>query len=434
MAGAGRHILVIGAYGLIGSAISRSLIEAGHNVTGLGRSREKAQALPESMSWIIEDLANLTIAENWAPHLRGVDVVVNASGALQTGLKDNLEVTQTRSIAALIEACKASSITHFVQISAPDARDDSDTEFYRTKAAADESLKQSGLPCTIFRPGLVLSSQAYGGTSLIRLLAAFPVVQPIILADTIIHTVDIDDVAESVHHAIEQEVYGDFDLMSDEPTSLSDIVGGFRTWLGFGKAKADLRLPLWAGKLTALGADLAGWLGWRTALRSTCLKVLASGITCYSNSWTQHSGMICKSFKETLSARISTAQERIYARVMLAFPIALIIMSLFWIATGVISFFRVEAAVEILGASFPTAFGLILVLGGAVLDILIGLAMLYRPWTRKACFAAIGLSLAYLCASLFTAPALWLDPLGPMLKIFPIMAGAGLLAAISEER
>lgn len=39
------HVLVTGATGWVGSAVTENLIAAGHRVTGLARSKEKAAAL-----------------------------------------------------------------------------------------------------------------------------------------------------------------------------------------------------------------------------------------------------------------------------------------------------------------------------------------------------------------------------------------------------
>ena len=68
------------------------------------------------------------------------------------------------------------------------------------------------------------------------------------------------------------------------------------------------------------------------------------------------------------------------------------------------------------------------------MDILIGLALLFRPAVRFACLAAVLLSLAYLAGSALVAPQLWADPLGPMVKVFPAIALAVIVAALSEER
>ena len=39
------RVLVLGAYGLLGSAITRQLLQDGHSVTGLGRSAKKGERL-----------------------------------------------------------------------------------------------------------------------------------------------------------------------------------------------------------------------------------------------------------------------------------------------------------------------------------------------------------------------------------------------------
>ena len=53
---------------------------------------------PALHGWIRADLNRLTAAEAWAPHVRGVRVVINASGALQTGARDRLGNSQDRAI------------------------------------------------------------------------------------------------------------------------------------------------------------------------------------------------------------------------------------------------------------------------------------------------------------------------------------------------
>ena len=80
----------------------------------------------------------------------------------------------------MIAACEAAGISRFVQISAPGATAAASTEFMRSKAAADARLKASSLDWTILRPGLVIGRDAFGGTALIRALAAFPLVVPLI--------------------------------------------------------------------------------------------------------------------------------------------------------------------------------------------------------------------------------------------------------------
>jgi hypothetical protein len=74
------------------------------------------------------------------------------------------------------------------------------------------------------------------------------------------------------------------------------------------------------------------------------------------------------------------------------------------------------------------------VIAGALADIAIGLAILYRPTARWGLFAALALSGFYLFAGTILAPELWRDPLGALLKIFPFVALNLVALAILKER
>src|SRR6185295_13721785 len=190
------RVLVLGGYGLIGSEVVRRLRAEGLDVVGFGRTARKGKTLLGEIEWRGGDLNKLRTPAAWAAHLDGIDAVVNASGALQDGLKDELAFSQDEAIGACIEACAKSGVQRFIQISAPGAAVAAKTVFMRTKASADQKLRASTLTWTILKPGLVISAYAYGATALMRMLAAFPYLQPLILARARIQTVAAADVAE----------------------------------------------------------------------------------------------------------------------------------------------------------------------------------------------------------------------------------------------
>lgn len=429
------RVLVLGAYGLIGTATTRALLAHGHEVTGLGRSAAKGKRAAPDADWITADISAHTTPEGWRPLLKGVDAVVNAAGLLQNGLNDNVAGVQRDAIKALIHACEQSDVTAYVQISAPGAAVTSDTEFFRTKAEADQALKASGLDWTILRPGLVLSPHAYGGTSLIRRLAAMPAIQFVMLGQAKIQTVHVQDVANAVVFALEHKLSGvDAALVEETPHTLQVLVLRIREWLGFGAPVATLSVPLVLGRGLALGADFAGYLGWRSSLRTTSLRVLAADVLGDAKAWPALTGQRLRTLDETLHDLPSTLQERIHARAMFWFPFLLLTLSLFWIASGVIGILRQDAALALLQGALPAPFGKSAVLTGSVLDILIGLGLLFRPTVRLACLAAILLSLAYLAGAALFVPHLWADPLGSIVKTFPAIALAVIVSALAEER
>ncbi len=66
----------------------RRLADAGHRVVGVGRSQTSAAQSPFT-DWRTFDIATRAI-KDWHRDLRDIDVVVNASEALQDGARDDL--------------------------------------------------------------------------------------------------------------------------------------------------------------------------------------------------------------------------------------------------------------------------------------------------------------------------------------------------------
>ncbi|NJM82850.1 MAG: NAD(P)H-binding protein [Tabrizicola sp.] len=191
------HILILGAYGLIGAGIARHLVSLGYPVTGFGRNAAVASRVLPGVPVIVRDMATLTRGDDWGAVLDGVTAVVNCAGALQDGREDDLEALHHHAVAALAEACAARGV-RLVQISAVGARADAATGFLATKGRGDAAIRASGAPHQIFRPGLVLAPHGYGGSALLRMLAAVPVVQPVAMAEARIQTVALADLAEAV--------------------------------------------------------------------------------------------------------------------------------------------------------------------------------------------------------------------------------------------
>ncbi len=429
------RVLVLGGYGLIGLEIMRVLKGAGHDVIGFGRSAPRGRRLAPDFPWTEGDMARMS-AGDWMAPLAGVEAVVNAAGALQDGSRDSVEAVHHTAAVALLAACARRGVTHFVQVSAPGATVEADTAFLRTKAAGDAAVRASGLDWTILKPGLVIGAGAYGGTALVRMLAAFPLVQPVVLADAKIQTVAASDVADAVRAVLGGEVESrrDYDLADGEVHTLSALLKKMRNWSGREDALWEWRLPRAAGYAVARLADVAGWMGWRSPLRTTALKSLEAGVVADVSAWRAAGGARLKSLDETLAALPSTMQERVFGRAQLVFPFLVLTLAAFWIASGLIGGWRREEAAAVLDGAMPRVLADGFVIGGVVADLLIGWGLLWRRWTRRAAWASIVVSLGYLAAGTVLTPHLWLDPLGVFVKVFPAMALALAVAALAEER
>src|SRR5205085_9257363 len=123
------RVLVLGAYGLIGSAIVEALLAAGHRVVGLGRSLQAARIRYRDIEWISHDLRNLRTPDHWASLLTGIDAVINAAGVLQDGPGDDVVAVQSAAMLALFRRCETHGIRRIVQISAVGAEANAPTRF-----------------------------------------------------------------------------------------------------------------------------------------------------------------------------------------------------------------------------------------------------------------------------------------------------------------
>lgn len=166
------RVLVVGAYGLIGGYIVSELLREGHDVIGAGRDIARAARRFPQAAWVRADLAAASTAD-WRGCLQGVDAVVNCAGALQDSPSDRLRDVHVEGLKALATAARVAGVARFIHISAVGVGD-SAQPFGQTKFMGEQVLSQQDLAWIILRPGLVVAPAAFGGTALLRGLAAFP--------------------------------------------------------------------------------------------------------------------------------------------------------------------------------------------------------------------------------------------------------------------
>lgn len=426
--------IILGGYGLIGAACLRALADAGFDVTGIGRSATSAHGIDPRADWLIRDIPAIPVAD-WRDILQGVAVVVNAAGALQDGSRDDLHAIHVTALARLTEAAKDLPL-RLIQISAARVSPQASTRFFRSKAEGDALVRR--LPdWVILRPTLVLAREAYGGTALLRATAALPGILPQVMPEAPIQTISLDDLAQAVVASANREIpHGtEADLTSAESHNLPELALAFRRWLGLPEPRFRPRISRWTLPVISGLADALGHLGWRSPLRSTALRSLSEGITGDPGPWTSVGGRPCRPLAETLAAHPATRADRLAARTYFALPLAVTALAIFWTLTGLITLAAPDRAIPILTSRGMTqAAAALLVLAGALADITLGLLILWRNTAGRAALGMALLSGAYLVGSLFTAPDLWADPLGPMLKVLPGLVLALWVWLMLEDR
>jgi hypothetical protein len=251
-----------------------------------------------------------------------------------------------------------------------------------------------------------------------------------------LQVVRLDDVVTTVAKLLAPEAPTRvvLELAGPEPLAFEDVVSIYRQWLGR-KPALRFRLPQVFASLLYRVGDLAGWFGWRPALRSTAGKEIVRGATGDPTAWIKAIGLRPRSLPEALRAAPASVQERWFSQLFFLKPLIFVVLPLFWILTGIISlttgFDEGVILMNHAGGGFLSAPS---VIAGALADIAVGVAIAFRGASRTGLWTAVLLSLFYAAASTVLVPELWNEPLGPLLKIWPILILHLVALAILEER
>jgi uncharacterized protein YbjT (DUF2867 family) len=429
------RVLVTGATGLIGAALVASLVDRSDAVVAVARRTTRAARSMPSVHWVAVDIAAAKSPENWRPHLAGVDAVVNCAGVLQDSAGDSTRGVHLDGVAALFVACERAGIRRVIQISAIGIDRETPTAFSRSKREGDEALMRRDLDWVILRPSVVLGPAAYGGSALFRGLAALPWLP--VLPDTgPLQVVQLEDVVASILFFLAPTAPARLalDIAGPERLSFTDIVRRYRAWLGWPEPRLVSLPRSAAAPIFALG-DFAGWLGWRSPLRSTARREVTRGAAGDPAPWTALTGIAPKSLTAALAARPASVQERWFAGLYMLKPLIFTVLSVFWAVTGLLSVgpgYRI--GVELMNAGGAGALGRPSAIAGGLFDMAIGIAIAFRRTTRRGLYGGLALSVFYIVAGTALLPELWVEPLGPMLKIFPIMLLMAVALAILEDR
>jgi uncharacterized protein YbjT (DUF2867 family) len=426
-----RRVLLLGAAGLIGSAVLARFRAEGVAVRAV--ARRPGPAL-EGVEWRTLDLADIRNAVDWLPHLAGVDAVVNCTGVLQ-GRKE-LRAVHVDGVSALWAACERAGVRRVVHLSAIGVDRDAPSEYSATKRAGEQALMATALDWVVLRPSVVVGRSAYGGSALFRGLAALPVVLEFPDAGAM-QVVALDELVATIAALARPGAPARIalDVAGPERLPLPAIVDIFRAWLRLPRAP-HWRVPRWLTAGAFLLGDVVRALGWRPPLGSVARRELVRGAVGDPAEWQRVTGVRPATLAESLAREPASVQERWFANLYFLKPAVLGVLALFWIATGVISLGPgwEEGLSYLREGGIPEGLARAGVVAGALADIAIGIGIAVRRTARGALLAAIAISLFYMAAGTFVLPRLWLDPVGPMLKIWPILVLNVVALAILEDR
>ncbi|UHQ22955.1 SDR family oxidoreductase [Lysobacter sp. 5GHs7-4] len=421
-----RTVLVIGADGFLAGYILAALRRSGWRVLR-GVRRRGALAQDERHC----ELTRLRDEADWRPLLAGVDAVVNASGILRESGRQSFACIHVDAPLALARACVSAGVTRFVQLSALGRPEDG--EFIASKHRFDAALLALPLDAVVLRPSVVYAtSGSYGGTSLLRALAAFPGMQ-LLPGDGRwpIQPVAAEDLGELAARALSGGERGLYEVGGPEPMALRDYQSAWRRWLRIDGQRA-WRVP---EALVSAQVRVGEWLG-RGPVGETMWRMLRRGNVTAPQATSrlrESFGYTPRALSEVLAAHPSQVQDRWQAQLYFLAPSLRVAIVALWLLSAWAGWATPAATIDALTADSALAHWapLPLARATATLDLLLAvwLASGRRPrWV----LGLMGLSVAaYTVVFGIALPGLWLDPLGGLAKnllVLPALAVAWVLA------
>ncbi|HET7607050.1 MAG TPA: NAD(P)H-binding protein, partial [Gammaproteobacteria bacterium] len=368
-----RRVLLLGASGLIGSAVLARFGAQGVAVRAVARRLEPGVQHGD-VEWRALDLARLVEPADWLPHLDGVDAVVNCAGVLQG---KGARAVHVDSALALYAACESAGVRRVVHLSAIGVEREALSEYSTTKRAGEQALMATELDWVVLRPSVVVGRAAYGGSALFRGLAALPVVLEFPDAGPL-QVVQLDEVVATIvalsRHGAPARVA--LDVAGPERLELPEIVDTFRSWLRFPPA-SHWRVPRWLAACGFALGDFARLLGWRPPIGAVARRELKRGAVGDPSAWRELMAAEPARLADALAREPASVQERWFARLYFLKAAVFVVLALFWIGTGMISLTVgwEEGLSYLLEGGVPERFAAPGVVAGALADLAIGVGI-----------------------------------------------------------
>jgi len=259
---AGKLAVVFGGSGFLGRNVVRELAKRGWRVRIAVRRPHHAQFLRPmgAVGQVQLFQANVRYPASVAEALKGADAVINLVGLLTESGSQKFHRVQAAGAATIAELAREEGIDQFVQVSAIGADVTSSSAYARTKAQAEDAVREAIPTAVIIRPSIIFGPE----DNFFNRFAAMALISPIlpIIGDgkTQFQPVYVDNVADVICGALDQPSTSGrtFELGGPKVYSFKELLELMLSEIG--RKRILVPLPFVLAPMAGLAGEFAGFL------------------------------------------------------------------------------------------------------------------------------------------------------------------------------
>lgn len=262
------RVLVTGANGFVGLPLSRALAQSGSVVWAAARD---LRAIPEQTNVNPIVLPDLSSPITWNSLVAGMETVIHlagvahVSGDIPEATYDQVNRAATQSLA---QAAAENGTKHFIFVSSIRAQTgptadrpltESDppqpTDAYgRSKLAAEDAVRKSGVSFTILRPVVIYGPSARANMASMIKFADSPLPLPFGRFRNLRSLLAMENLVSAIRFLLEQGARNETYVVADPaPVTFAEILLTLRSALGRPPRLMNVPPPLLTGALKAIG-------------------------------------------------------------------------------------------------------------------------------------------------------------------------------------
>ena len=238
-------IVVTGATGFVGREIVRQARAEGFPVRAIVRNPKAARGWAERhgvelFAGDVLDAASLEGA------MSGATCVIHLVGIIVERGESTFERVHTQATENMVSAARKAGVKRFLQMSALGTRPEARSRYHKTKWAAEQCVRNSGLAWTIFRPSLIYGAGDKSIRVLTTVVRRLPVVPVLGSGNGRIQPVAVETVAQCFVRAVENNcsIGRTYDVCGPVAFTWNALYDKLLTHLGRRKPKLHLPLPV----------------------------------------------------------------------------------------------------------------------------------------------------------------------------------------------